>query len=321
MWLVMVALMAAFVSPSLMRAQTVQVPGRVLSAGYSAPRPLKAAPGQVITLFVHAPNGTKPQGRLTAPRLPLPAELGGYAVTLEQTLYPNPIQVPVFAVEGVDNCYGLTPSVCIELTAVTIQIPWELVPNLAQSGRPENFGTLTVSYQGVKGEAVPLQPEVDSIHVITTCDSPEPPGIDRPRESTGPCRPLVTHLDGQLVTPANPAAGGERLLLYAFGLGRAEGDLRTGDAVQSSSPFTDVAVGFQFGLNLDPNRPAGVSPEAATATADLITGQVGLYRVAITMPAVPVNTRECTASTIESNLTVSIGRQQSYSGAGICAQP
>jgi uncharacterized protein (TIGR03437 family) len=292
----------------------------VLSAGYSLPGPLRASPGQVITLYVHATPGTGLDRRLAAGELPLPLALGGYSVTLEQTLYPDPLAVPIFAVEPVASCYGTGPTVCVEMTAVTIHVPWELVPNRPRSARPENFGILTVSYQGTKGEAVALQPEVDNIHVINSCDYPAPPGIERPEQASGPCRPLVTHLDGRLVTPVNPATGGETLLLYAFGLGKAEGDLRTGDAVHEAAPFTDIAVGFQNGVNLDPNRPSA-STEQEPVTGNLIDGQVGLYRIAVTIPAVPAGTRECTASTIESNLTVSIGRQQSYSGAGICVKP
>jgi uncharacterized protein (TIGR03437 family) len=303
-----------------LQAQTGQAPGRVLSAGYSVPGPLRASPGQVITLYVHATPGTRLERRIAAGQIPLPVALGGYSVTLEQTLYTDPLAVPIFAVEPVTSCYGVSPTVCIEMTAVTIQVPWELVPNRPRSARPENFGILTVSYQGTKGEAVALQPEVDDIHIINSCDYPAPPGIELPEQASGPCRPLVTHSDGRLVTPANPAAAGETLLFYAFGLGKAEGDLRTGDAVQDAAAFTDIEVGFQNGLNLAPNRPPS-SAEQEPITGGLINGQVGLYRIAITIPAVPAGTRECTASTIESNLTVSIGRQQSYSGAGICVKP
>lgn len=301
-------------------AQPTQNPGRIMSAGYSAPSPLKAAPGQVITLFVHSTAETQPAGKVTAGAFPLPVLLGGYSVSLEQTLFPNPIAVPIFAVEALDSCYGLVPSVCLKLTAITIQVPWELVPNRPRSGRPENFGILTVSYQGTRGDAFPLQPEVDSIHVISTCDSPTPPGVDRPSETTGPCRPLVTHLDGALVTPANPALAGEVVRLYAFGLGRSEGILHTGDLVQSPVAFPDLAAGFQIGVNLDPTRPAADSSDLVV-TASLIAGQVGIYQVLVTIPEIPEDTQACTASRIVSNLTLSIGRQQSFAGAGICVQP
>jgi len=299
---------------------SAQSPGRVMSAGYSAPSPLKAAPGQVITLFVHSTEETQPANRVAASGFPLPEQLGGYGVTLEQTLYPTPLPVPIFAVEAVDSCYGLVPSVCLKLTAITIQVPWELVPNRPRSARPENFGILTVSFRGTPGEAFPLQPEVDSIHVITTCDSPTPPGVSRPAEVSGPCRPLVTHADGLLVTPANPAVAGETVSMYAFGLGRTEGELRSGNTVQSPVALSELASHFQFGTNLEPVRPPEDAAELVV-TASLVADQVGLYRVLVTIPAIPEDTQACTASSIVSNLTLSIGRQQSFGGAGICVEP
>ena len=53
-------------------------PGPVVSAGYSAPQPVRVSPGQVITLFVHA-NGTQPAEAAAAKDLPLPMTLNGYA--------------------------------------------------------------------------------------------------------------------------------------------------------------------------------------------------------------------------------------------------
>ena len=212
------------------------------------------------------------------------------------------------------------------LTAITIQIPWELVPNRERGGgRPENFAKLTVAFQGVPGESIAIEPQLDNIHIVNSCDSTMPPGIERPADMSGPCRPLVTHVDGRLVTSANPASQGEALVLYAFGLGASGGGVRSGDTTRAPVPLTDVGVVFQSGVNLQASRPGPIPPQTGNSPlalyAGLTAGQVGLYQIAVTLPNLPANTPACTASSIQSNFTISIGRTATFDGAGICIQP
>lgn len=206
------------------------VPGPVMSAGYSAPRPLRVSPGQVLTLFLRAETN-RPIPAAAARELPLPVTLNGYSAALRQTFSPAPIALPLFAVYPVNDCYGLVPSACTSLTAITVQIPWELTPNIPGTRRPENFAVLTISYQGTAGEAIPLQADTDSIHVLNSCDSIK--GVAGIEETAGLCRPLVVHRDGRIVTPANPAVGGETLTMYAYGLGVWDGVVGTGAAARS----------------------------------------------------------------------------------------
>ncbi|MCZ2147288.1 MAG: hypothetical protein LC126_05885 [Bryobacterales bacterium] len=296
-------------------ALPAQGPGLVVSAGYSAPQPVRVSPGQVITLFVHA-NGTQPAEAEAAKDLPLPVTLNGYTVTMRQTFQTGSAAVPLFAVYPVENCYGLAPSACSELVAITLQVPWELAPNVDSARRPENFAVLTVAYQGVDGEAFPLEAVTDSIHIVNSCDATMPPGVQRPEDLTGPCKPVVTHADGRLVTAGNPAKSGEALTMYAVGLGRPEGNVKTGDAAAAAVALPDVKLGFEYGVNRPASEPAAGG--AAPIFAGLVAGQVGLYQVTFTAPAASGSVRGCTASTIRSNLTVSIGRQSSFDGAGIC---
>ena len=305
--------------------QTPRAPGRILGAGYGVPPPLKVAPGQVITLFVHSPNGIQPERGFTADTIPLPTSINGFAVKLDQTLGPSNLEVPLFAVYPVDDCVGLNPAVCTDLTAITLQIPWELVTNRSRGGRPENFAVLKVFYQGVSGDSYPIQSETDSIHIINTCDSTMPPGFERSGDFSGGCRPLVTHLNGRLVTPANPATAGETLVMYAFGFGNTGAGIRSGDAARAPSGLTDVALQFNPGVNLAPVRPTALPPPAGNAPVPMFAGltvsQVGLYQVTFTVPGLAAGSTACTASTIESNFTVSVGRTESFDGAGICIQP
>ncbi|MBL8178561.1 MAG: hypothetical protein JNK48_28065 [Bryobacterales bacterium] len=320
------SLLILLVLAGLAVAQTPRSPGRVVGAGYSIPAPLKVAPGQVITVFVHSPNGIQPAQAVSADAIPLPFSISGFSVKLEQTIGSTNVEVPLFAVYPVDECVGLNPSVCTDLTAITLQIPWEVTANRSRGGRPDNFAALKVFFQGTPGDAYPIQPESDSIHIINTCDSTMPPGFDRNSELvSGGCRSLVTHLDGRLVTPANPASAGETLVMYAFGLGPTGSAVRSGDTARSPIGLTDIALQFSPGVNLEPVRPTALPPPAGNAPvpvfAGLIPSQVGLYQVTFSVPALAAGSQACTASTIRSNFTVSIGRFESFDGAGICIQP
>jgi uncharacterized protein (TIGR03437 family) len=278
-----------------------------------------------VTLFVHSPNGIQPVRGFTADTIPLPTSINGFAVKLDQTIGMSSVEVPLFAVYPVDDCVGLNPSVCTDLTAITLQIPWDLVTNRSRAGRPENFAVLTVLYQGVAGDAYPVQPESDSIHIINSCDSTIPPGFERTGDLAGGCRPVVTHLDGRLVTPANPATAGEALVMYAFGFGNTGVAVRNGDTARAPAGLADVAIQYSPGINLAPVRPSTASLPGGNAPAPLFagltTGQVGLYQITFTAPRLPAGTEACTASTIQSNFTVSVGRAQSFDGAGICIEP
>ncbi|MBV6466012.1 MAG: hypothetical protein PGMFKBFP_01309 [Anaerolineales bacterium] len=304
-WIVWIAVIPALLAQG-------PAPGVVVSAGYSAPQPVRVSPGQVITLFVHV-NGTQP-AEAAANELPLPVTLNGYTVTMRQTFQTGSVAVPLFAVYPVENCYGLAPAACSELVAITLQVPWELAPNV-DSRRPANFAVLTVAHQGVDGEAFPLEAVTDSIHIVNSCDATMPPGVERPEDLTGPCKPVVTHASGRLVTVGNPAKPGEALTMYAVGMGRAGGNLKTGEAVAAAVALPDVRLGFEYGVNRPGREPA--ADGAAPIFAGLVAGQVGLYQVSFTVPA-SGSVTACTASTVKSNLTVSIGRQSSFDGAGIC---
>jgi uncharacterized protein (TIGR03437 family) len=175
-----------------------------------------------------------------------------------------------------------------------------------------------VSYQGVSGEPFALRPEVDSIHARTTCDATLPPGLDPFTLLPGPCRALALREDGSPVTAAAPAHPGELLTLHVYGLGRTEDDLENGHVPSDPSPLTGIELGFQFGPNLTAVRPQ--SPQSP-ASATLSKNRVGLYEIKFIVPALPEDLPECTASTIVSNLTVTIAAAASFDGAGICVAP
>ncbi len=273
-----------------------QTPTVVTSVGYTNPRPVPVAPGQVITLFAH--TQTKLAQPIIATGSPLPFTLGGFSVSLNQTFSSDPIAVPIFSVSPVESS-----------TAITVQIPFELVPNAVRSRLPENFAALTISDNGAAGEPIALSAVSDRIHILNSCDTPLNP-------QSGPCSPVFMHADGTLVSSDKPAAAGEQITLQAYGLGFADSQVATGVASPSPAPnVSSIALDFRFGTDAVVARPG---PNASTLSAQLVPGSIGLYQLTFPAPALPAGTPDCSAVT--NNLTVLIGRGVSFDGATLCLQ-
>jgi uncharacterized protein (TIGR03437 family) len=306
---------------SALHAQNA-MPGAVVSAGYEVPGPIRVSPGQVLTLFLSTP-GAQPAAAAVAQTVPLPTNLGGGSIQLFQT-FSDPLAVPLLAVYPVDNCFGLFPLACTNLTAITVEIPHELAPNIPRAGRPTNFAVLRITMNGTTGDGIPLSAVTDAIHVLTTCDSTATPTM----EASGPCYPVVRHPDGSLVTSQSPAAAGEILTLFAFGMGQTPNGPATGSPASDAVPLSNVQLSFAFGSNRNPFRPgnrAAESPLVEPLTANRTPGtsprEVGLYQIQFQVPPAPSGTPACIGGTIISNLTINIGRATSFDGAAICVQP
>jgi uncharacterized protein (TIGR03437 family) len=286
-----------------------QTPSIVTSLGYSNPKPVRVAPGQVITLFAHTQTIlTKP---LVADNPTWPVNLGGFSVSLTQTFSRNPVAAPIFSVVPVESCAAVVPTtVCTGSTAITVQIPFELVPNGAVSSRvPANSALLTISDGNAPGEPIALDAVSDQVHILNSCDIPLNP-------QSGPCLPVFLHADGSIVSSASPATVGESITLQAYGLGYTDGQIVTG--APSPSPATNVpglALDFRFGTDAPVTRPGS---NASTLPAQLVPGAVGLYQLTFLAPALPAGTPACSAVT--NNLTVLIGRSSSFDGASLCLQ-
>ena len=284
-----------------------QTPSIITSVGYSSPSPVAVAPGQVITLFARTKTTlTQP---VVASSSTLPTTLGGFSVALTQTFSSDPIAVPIFSAAPVVACTEVAPSVCTTSTAISIQIPFELGANVQGAHLPENFAALTVTDNGDIGEPIGLNPVSAQIHILNSCDTPLNP-------QSGPCNTIFQHADGSLVSAANPAAAGETITLQAYGLGLGDSRIPTG--MPSPSPavsVSGVAVDFRFGTDIAITTPG---PNASTLAAQFVPGSVGLYQLAFTVPMAPAGTPGCSA--ITNNLTVVIGRGNSFDGASLCMQ-
>ncbi len=288
-------------------------PAQALSvgAGYALPGPVKVAPGQVIALFVSVPGKTA-AGPVSA-HPPLPTALGGFSVLLRQTFPSDPVPVPIQAVADSPVCSQLEPRHCDVVSMITVQVPFELTPNVRRARLPLNSARLDIRYGDAWTASLSLDPVADRIHILNSCDLIS----DYPGRA---CVAVVSHPDGSLVDSEHPALIGENLTITMVGLGRPGAAVATGAAAPSPAPpVEDVLVAFDTGANHSPSLPAGVSSFPAP-DASLRPGAAGIYDVTFTVPALPAGTPAC-SSEVHSNLTVNIGRTASYDGAAICVDP
>jgi uncharacterized protein (TIGR03437 family) len=306
----------------------------VVGAGYSAPVPLTVAPGQVFTLFVQGIGASLTQP-VRAPSGPLPTTLAGISVTLKQFSSETP--VPLLSVQPVSTCSSnLSQGSCGTLTAVTVQIPFELQTLCLPCARPVSVAPqLFVSENGRIGTSVDLTPLADQVHILTACDVLLPNAVERVNLTGLPCPPMVTHADGTLVSATKPAKAGEELVAYAVGLGPTNPPVATGQPATTHAPTTEVfAIDYNYHPNALPAKPlafsnTGLFPPQPVPYTALTPVFAGLYQVNFYVIAAPPGTPPCVdlttvapgANVVQSNLTVSFGGAFSFDGAGICVAP
>jgi uncharacterized protein (TIGR03437 family) len=258
-------ILAATVAFTAASAQPV-----VLGAGYAPPFPIKVAPGQLVTIFA-AGVGAAVSSRVAATSFPLPYSLAGISVTIDELSNPPLLKerVPMLAV-------GKTAGT----TAITVQIPFGLRTSSFISPLVPPSATLTIYENGEAAVTVAIAPTTDQIHIATTCDA----NLTTP-EPGAPCRPVIAHADGSLVTPDTPAHGGELLILYAFGLGATSPGMAAGEAATSAQPaaFT-LMLSSEAAIAIIPSERRSFAP----AFAGLVVGFAGLYQVNFFAPAPPL---------------------------------
>jgi len=283
----------------------------VIGAGYTTPQPLNAAPGQLVTIFAVV-AGKQAADPLTA-SAPLPTSLGGFSVLLRQT-FIDPSPIPILSVSDTQSCSSVTPIQCFVVSQITVQIPYELMPNIPHVSLPQNFARLEINYNDSQTSSLFLNPIPDSIHVLNSCDVAS--GFSQATN----CAPIVTHGDGSLVTSASPAHAGETVTMSLVGMGQPPGAVVTGAvAPQVTPPLDGVQISYDARVNASPSMLVPTSSFALN-TAQLRPGAVGIYDVPFLVPALPAGVAAC-SSTVMSNLTVNIQRMTSFAGVGICVAP
>jgi uncharacterized protein (TIGR03437 family) len=294
-------------------------------SGYTVPAPVSVAPGQIATFYV------------TGVQLPLVNTPPGTPPTV--TLQQNGVNTaaPIQSVRVLSQCPNATAilvTTCGSLTAITVQIPYDLIPTCAVVCPNIVFAVpplLTISQNGQAVTSIELTPLADEVHILTSCDVVlGPPTPPQPNLTGLPCAPLVTHVDGSLVSQLSPANPGEALTAWGFGLGQTAVAAITGQPAISSPTAQTFYLDFNYSVNALATKPYAGDPDRAPASAmysGVVGGYVGLYQVNFTVPAGPANgiaqcdpagTIEPRGFSVQSNLTVSIGGQFSFDGAGIC---
>ncbi|MGO9097174.1 MAG: hypothetical protein ACLQGV_18370 [Bryobacteraceae bacterium] len=292
----------------------------LVGAGYVNPIPVQVAPGQVVTFFLTGLQTVLPLPDRAdrAPTVPLPLQLAGISATLSQSGPGTLLAVPLFSVEQLDTCSdpaSMSPD-CM-LTAITLQIPFEMLARNPMLMAPVDLiGVTAITFveNGAVSRAFQLSPMMDAIHVLTNCG-------DALSSDDGalPCQSLVTHADGSLVSATAPAATGEQLVIYAYGLGFTTPIVADG----APSPWgaltnTAVRIDLDFRPNAGTSRPGyGVAATYQPTWVGLAAGQIGVYQVNFQVPQPPSTTPPCGAG-VNSNLTVTIQGFQSFDGAMLC---
>jgi uncharacterized protein (TIGR03437 family) len=277
----------------------------VIGSGYAPPFPIKVAPGQLVTIFAAGVDAAVPS-RVAAPSLPLPYSLAGISVTIDELSDPPLLKeaVPILAV-------GKTGDVI----AVTVQIPFGLRTASFISPLVPPPATLTIYANGVASVTIVIAPTSDQVHIATTCDANLTTSV-----TGAPCRPVIAHADGSLVTPDTPAHAGEFLVLYAFGLGATSPGMAAGDAAKTAQPAAITpSLSSEAAIAILPSERRSFAP----AFAGLAVGFSGLYQINFFAPAPPAPFAPGDCNTFNSpngNVALTV-RASSSDTASLCVVP
>jgi uncharacterized protein (TIGR03437 family) len=293
----------------------------ILGVGNVIPLPVPVAPGQLLTLFVQPAGAISPASSYDISAV---FSIGG-------SDKPMPVQQVVQASTGCAPPLGECPGAL----AVTVQVPFGIHVICPFCASPAIFiGTVAVSVNGVKTSSMAAQPIQDQVHFLTQCDVIIA-GANSPRPlSILPCAPVITHSDGTMVSNILPAKAGEELVAYATGLGETNPTLTAGQpAAQVSRTVTTFNIDFNYRVNALATQPGAVgAPTASPLFTGATKGYVGLYQINFIVPPSPAGLEPCVNNAalpvpgsgpqpVQSNLTISVGSNFSFDGAGICVRP
>jgi uncharacterized protein (TIGR03437 family) len=240
------ALLVGVHAPAFTGAGVYLNPIGVVNAANFMPATASVAPGELLELFG---TGLAPAG--TAIQVqggqPFPTNgVGGVTVTI------NGLKCPV---------YSVTP------TALAVAVPYALASN--QTG----LANVQVNNNGVLSNVVQM-------YLTDALPGSFTQGAD------GIGYGATTHLNGQLITPSNPAQPNENIVLYLTGLGTVTPTIADG-AIASSTTLSyadlynsgNLAVNFYDFSNPNTGYPGTVG------FAGLVPTLAGLYQINVQLPS------------------------------------
>lgn len=297
-------------------------PASIVGASTNGPGLLVVAPGQIVRL--HLQNlATRFDSTQAVLNLPLPRQFGPLSVQIAQS-GTTPVAMPVIRGNGWSPCsFSVVlpdfPERMVPCNPndtggydLRVQIPFELkalpfsFTSFTSANQDQLVDTvMTVVENGqTKGQSRVFVVE-DQIEILTECRYGSIlPGYD--------CTPQLYHADNQRVTMSNPARAGEELILYAYGLGQPDNPVPSGAATPSagariSRPFRLLFTGAAVG-------------SSAPRYVGLTGGELGLYQINFSVPAMPADTPACTADN-PFNVTMYVRGTSSQGQAAFCAVP
>jgi uncharacterized protein (TIGR03437 family) len=298
-----------------------------VGAGYSAPAPIQAAPGQVLVLFYRA-VGLAEDGNLRSGHAepPLPTLVAGLSAQVRQgdSLW----NVPIIEVRQVNTCEpGLSGPACV-LTSMTIQIPFEVDASAVRDNQSGSvalppLAQFVLYAEGVAVATTSLQPVPDNAHVLTACDA----GQQSP--ASEPCDRLVFHRDGTMVNALSPASKGEMIGIRLYGLGQTSPAATTGAAAQPGYVLTDILGSPRVSASLTPfvnalataprqGHSPGLDETPATIVAGgLEGGSAGVYALSIALPGSLSPTVPC-GNGVHSNYVLNVITSQGAELVPLC---
>jgi uncharacterized protein (TIGR03437 family) len=288
------------------------------------------APGQIVNFNVTGLKTVLSNGvPVVADHTPLPTVLAGISATLHQSAPDGGVAslpVPLIAVWQVNRCSVVDVTAFITsadcyITLIKGQIPFEMA--VLPGGLPPT--DVEISENGVNSQRFTVLTTFESLHINTFFDSVQC------HSDLGVC---VTHADGSLVTIESPAVPGEVVVVYAYGLGKTNPVVPTGQPTPTPAPVVTTLpyIQFDFTPNAPPRRPTILTAQSPGVSlpefAGLTPGQVGLYQINVKLPATFPAVAACDVSsvgrlfTIYSNLTINISFNDGLSdGVPICVKP
>lgn len=287
----------------------------LIGTGYTPPRPLPAAPGQVLTLYVRGLKASP----IRATGQSLPTTLSGVAVTVEEPSRSYKAGVPIFSIDAVHCGSGLR-YIC-DVAAITIQMPVDLLSCQPSGGSsscsgPAPHPLLTIMENGMKITQIEFVTADTNIHVLNSCDTLI--GLNNLA-----CVPFATHGDGTVITGSNPGRPSEEIIVYAVGLGATTPVVTAGSPAGIPAPVATapIVLNFDFRPDAQPSIAVGDDRSASPVFAGLAPGFTGLYQVNLTLPSsIPAEARTCAGSERSTNVTITLASRSSFDGLQICMQ-